>query len=244
MSEPLAALFFDLDGTLVREGAGEAVQRTAVTLAQRHGLSAEGILAANTSAWRDCWADQGERWMRGELSGDALPRDIWQRTLERFGQDDPALVDEAVEIHVREERATFTLFEESLAVLDALRADRMPLGLITNGPAESQRAKLVAAGIDDRFDVVIASGDLGVVKPEPEIFRHALDLLGIRAAQAAHVGDSFTADIVGAASVGMRAVWVNRQADAPPRTDVPHHDCRSLRDVLALVAQESDSRGR
>ncbi|MCI1020270.1 HAD-IA family hydrolase [Microbacterium sp. C5A9] len=244
MSEPLAAVFFDLDGTLVREGAAEAVRRTAVALAERHGLSADGILTANTSAWRDCWADQGERWMRGELSGDALPRDIWQRTLERFGQDDPTLVDEAVEIHLREERATFTLFDESLEVLDALRSDQVALGLITNGPARSQRAKLAAAGIDDRFDVVIASGDIGVVKPEAEIFRHALDRLGIRAAQAAHVGDSFSADVVGAASVGMRAVWVNRDASVAPRDDVPHHECRSLRDVLALVTQGSDSRAR
>jgi FMN phosphatase YigB (HAD superfamily) len=141
MTEPAAVVFFDLDGTLVRDGAGEAVRRTAVALAQRHGLSAEGILAANTSAWRDCWSDHGDRWMRGGLSGDALPRDIWQRTLERFGHADPALVDEAVATHLDEERSTFTLYDETIEVLDALRERRMPLGLITNGPAESQRAR-------------------------------------------------------------------------------------------------------
>lgn len=244
MSEPTAAVFFDLDGTLVRDGAGEAVRRTAHALARRHGLSASGILAANTSAWQDCWSDHGDRWMRGRLSRDALPRDIWQRTLERFGRGDPALVDEAVETHLEEEKSTFTLFGESIEILDVLRAHGIPLGLITNGPAESQRAKLVSSGIEDRFDTVIASGDLGVVKPEAEIFRQALAALGIRPAQAVHVGDSFAADVVGAVGVGMRAVWVNRDASVAPRGDVPHHESSSLHGVLALVTQESDSRAR
>lgn len=244
MSEHSAAVFFDLDGTLVRDGAGEAVRRTAVALARRHGFSADEILAANASAWPDCWADHGDLWMRGKLEGDALPRDIWQRTLERFGHADQALVDEALERHLREEALTFTLFEESLEVLDTLRAREVPVGLITNGPLESQRAKLVTAGIDARFDVVIASGDLGVVKPDAEIFLHALERLGIRPVDAVHVGDSFAADVVGAAAVGMSAVWINRAGGTAPRGDVPHHDSRSLRDVLALVAQGSGSRAR
>nr|WP_201469267.1 HAD family hydrolase [Microbacterium hydrocarbonoxydans] len=244
MSEHAAAVFFDLDGTLVRDGAAEAVRRTAVALARRHGFSAAEILAANASAWPDCWADHGDLWMRGKLESDALPRDIWQRTLERFGHADPALVDEALETHLREEALTFTLFEESLEVLDVLRAHAVPVGLITNGPFESQRAKLVTAGIDARFDVVIASGDLGVVKPDAEIFHHALEKLGVRAGHAVHVGDSFAADVVGAAGVGMSAVWINRAASIAPRTDVPHHDSRSLRDVLALIAQGSGSHAR
>lgn len=244
MSERPEVVFFDLDGTLVRDGAGEAVRRTAVALARRHGFSAPRILAANASAWPDCWADHGDLWMRGKLEGDALPRDIWQRTLERFGHADPALVDEAVETHLREEALTFTLFEESLEVLDVLRARQVPVGLITNGPLESQRAKLVTAGIDARFDVVIASGDLGVVKPDVEIFHHAAERLGIRPAHAVHVGDSFAADVVGAAEAGMSAVWVNRDASVAPRTDVAHHDSRSLRDLLALVPQGSGSHAR
>ncbi|GAB3601125.1 HAD family hydrolase [Microbacterium tumbae] len=239
MTDPIAAVFFDLDGTLVRDGAGEAVRQTARTLELRHGLPSDDILAANTAAWRDCWSEQGERWMRGELGEDALPREIWRLTLERFGRDDPALVEEAVVLHVQAERSTFTLFDETLDVLGTLRRDGMSIGLITNGPAAFQRAKLAEVGIGGYFDLVVASGDIGVLKPDAEIFERALAGLGIRAGQALHVGDNFAADVVGAADAGIRAVWINRDAAAAPRSDVPHHDGRSLRDVIALIPQGS-----
>lgn len=230
--EGIDAVFFDLDGTLVHDGAGDAVQHTARELARRHGLDAEAILAANTDAWRDCWALQGEKWMRGELPGDALPREIWRLTLSRFGRDDAALVDEAVVLHVRAEHGTFSLFAETLVVLGSLRADGIPLGLITNGPAEFQRAKLVTVGIDGLFDVVVASGDIGVLKPACEIFERALDGLGVAPDRAMHVGDNFAADVVGASDAGMTALWINRDAAPAPRADVPHRDIRSLHEVL------------
>lgn len=242
MPDPVDAVFFDLDGTLVRDGAGEAVRRTARALAARHDLSADDILAANEAAWSDCWSEQGERWMRGELEDDALPREIWRLTLERFGRSESELVDEAVVLHVQEERGTFTPFEETREVLDALRAGGVPVGLITNGPAEFQRAKLAEVGIDDSFDLVVASGDIGVLKPEREIFQRALDELDVDAARAVHVGDNFEADVIGAVDAGIRAVWINRDAAPAPRADVPHLDSRSLRDVLALIARGSGAR--
>lgn len=244
MTDPARAVCFDLDGTLVRDGAAEAIDRTAQELARRHGFSADDILEANASAWRACWSEQGDRWMRGRLVGDALPRDIWHRTLTLFGRDEQTLIDEAVELHIDAERETFTIFEETVEVLDELRALGIRIGLITNGPAASQRAKLAAAGIEEFFDVVVASGDLGVVKPEAGIFRHALDALGVPASRAVHVGDNFDADVVGATDAGMRAVWINRDSTPAPRSDVPHLDSRSLRDVLDVVAQGSALHGR
>ncbi|MGW8484411.1 HAD family hydrolase [Microbacterium sp. NPDC055903] len=239
MTAAIDVVFFDLDGTLVHDGAGDAVRQTAAELARRHGLSAAGILGANAEAWRDCWSAQGERWMRGELGDDALPREIWRLTLERFGRSELALVEEAVALHVRAEEGTFTLYEETVDVLEALRGDGVRLGLITNGPARFQRAKLTAVGIEGLFDLVVASGDIGVLKPETRIFRHALDEMGVAAEVAVHVGDNFGADVVGAVDTGMRAVWINRDGAEPPRADVPHVDGRSLRDVLSLLGQRS-----
>lgn len=240
----MRAVFFDLDGTLVRDGAGEAVRRTADPLARRHGLAASEILAANALVWPDCWSAQGERWMRGELADDALPREMWRLTLQRFGRVDRPLLDEAVALHVQAEQQTFSLFAETLEVLDALRAARVPLGVITNGPAEFQRAKLVAAGIDVLFDVVVASGDFGVLKPDAAIFRHALAALDVRAEDAVHVGDSFPADVVGAADAGMTAIWVNRDAAVAPRADLAHLDARSLRAVLTIAGRGDGIRAR
>ncbi|WP_460799185.1 hypothetical protein [Microbacterium sp. GXF0217] len=59
MNEHIDAVFFDLDGTLVHDGAGDAVRQTAQALARRHSLDAEAILASNAEVWSGCWAEQG-----------------------------------------------------------------------------------------------------------------------------------------------------------------------------------------
>ncbi len=91
---------------------------------------------------------------------------------------------------------------------------------------------------------MVTSEDLGILKPDVEVFRHALAGLGAEAGGAVHVGDDFAADVEGAARTGMQAVWVNRTGAAPPKVDVPHHDGRSLRDVLAVVGEGGLSRPR
>ena len=60
------------------------------------------------------------------------------------------------------------------------------------------------------FNAVAISGELGVAKPDPAIFRFALDKLGIGAANTWHVGDSLASAVAGAKAAGLTAVWLNR----------------------------------
>lgn len=72
------------------------------------------------------------------------------------------------------------------------------------------RGILAAVGIDTHLDFVLASGAVGVAKPSPEFFRLAVDRAGVEPAEAIMVGDSFRADVLGAWSAGMDAVWLDR----------------------------------
>ncbi|HLF79543.1 MAG TPA: HAD family hydrolase [Dehalococcoidia bacterium] len=96
------------------------------------------------------------------------------------------------------------------AVVEALRAE-YTLGLITNGEGVHQRRKLDALGIAHHFDVVLISGEFGQLKPSRAIFEQALSLAGVSAREAVHVGDNLDADVYGAKSAGMRAVWFNAE---------------------------------
>lgn len=102
-----------------------------------------------------------------------------------------------------------------LAVLDALR-ERVRLGLCSNWSwTPAAIAILESTGLRERLDAVAISHDVGVRKPRPEIFAAALDALGVPAAEALHVGDNLDADVVGAAALGIRTVWITRRvADA------------------------------
>ena len=96
---------------------------------------------------------------------------------------------------------------DTAATLQALRAHGRQLGVITNGGTERQRAKLVALGLEDAFDVVLISEAEGVRKPAVEIFQRALLRCGVEASEAAFVGDHPETDIEGARNAGLLPVW-------------------------------------
>jgi 2-haloacid dehalogenase/putative hydrolase of the HAD superfamily len=80
--------------------------------------------------------------------------------------------------------------------------------------SDIDRADLVVAlahhGLADRFTAIVTSEDARAYKPRPEPFTTALDALGLAPHEVAHVGDSLTRDVGGAASLGIPAIWVNR----------------------------------
>lgn len=92
--------------------------------------------------------------------------------------------------HYKEEARTTRTFDGVLETLSALKAKGIPLGLVTNKPRVPLDATLVAGGLSETFDVVVAGDDLDVRKPDPLPLRHAMTALS--AATCVYVGDSET----------------------------------------------------
>ncbi len=98
--------------------------------------------------------------------------------------------------------------EGTIEMLDWLRGRNYRLGVISN--AEGQIKQLIEhAGITDRFDVIIDSGEVGFDKPDERIFRHAMEQMGVQAERSVYVGDLYRIDVVGARKVGMTPVLVD-----------------------------------
>ncbi len=76
------------------------------------------------------------------------------------------------------------------------------------------REELQHHGVLDLFEVLSISCEVGYLKPHPRIFRHALDALGVSPSDSVMVGDSLRADVAGARSLGMTAVWKRNHAAA------------------------------
>lgn len=66
------------------------------------------------------------------------------------------------------------------------------------------------------FTALVTSEDARAYKPSPLMFRRGLAMLGLRAEEVVHVGDSLTADVAGAQAAGIGAVWVNRRGRPVP----------------------------
>lgn len=97
--------------------------------------------------------------------------------------------------------------EDTRVTLDALRHRGKKLGVITNGETIRQRKKLEMLGVTSVFDTVLISETEGVRKPEREIFERALHRCDVEAHEAVFVGDHPDADMEGARSAGLRAIW-------------------------------------
>ncbi len=92
---------------------------------------------------------------------------------------------------------------------------RYSLALVSNTMSDQPRLILEQTGLARHFEVVVCSRDLGVRKPNPRIFKHVLEKLGVEPGEAAHVGDSVEADMEGALNAGLIPIWI-RNAESRP----------------------------
>jgi putative hydrolase of the HAD superfamily len=150
--------------------------------------------------------------------------------------DIPALVAEASR---RWQYGPDALYPDVRPALDALAA-RYRLGVIANQQS-TVRDALERDGLTGFFEAWAVSEDLGLDKPDPRIFGHALEVAGAEPARSAMAGDRLDYDIKPAKSVGMRTIWVLRgEAPAEPTEEqlaIPDASVRSLDELPAAMEQ-------
>lgn len=113
-------------------------------------------------------------------------------------------------------QANWTCLPGARELAVELKRRSVLIAIVTNNIVSEQVAKLRRLGLEPFVDALVVSEAVGSSKPDGRIFAHALDELGVTAAEAVMLGDSWTADIDGARASGIRAVWFNpRRADRP-----------------------------
>jgi putative hydrolase of the HAD superfamily len=199
----MRAVLFDLDGTLMDHDA-----------ARDAAIAAHLPDPALAGEWQRLEAINYDEYAAGRCSFQEQRRRRVRGIHAAMGRTEPP--DDACDAwfaaYLEHYRAGWAAFEDVAPALAAL-ADALPdvrLGIVTNGEGGPQRAKLAAIGLTDRFPVFVASADVGMRKPDAEIFLHACEQLGVEPESAAHVGDRLDLDAQGAAVAGLRGIWVDR----------------------------------
>lgn len=193
-------IFFDLDHTLwdFRTNSREVL----LELHGELGLEQEGVAASEfVEVYEEVNHDLWGRYEAGHLDKAVLRTLRFRNTLLQFGLKSDRLVRRLAEDYLARTPYRTALNPGALRLLDALAADHR-LHIITNGFDDVQRIKLQASGITDRFQVVLSSERAGANKPQPKIFRKALELAGARSDESLMIGDSALADIAGARGAG------------------------------------------
>jgi 2-haloacid dehalogenase len=153
---------------------------------------------------------------------------------------DPQSVSDSFIQHLAE--AAF-LVEGALELLETLRGS-VPLILLTNGVSVVQRSRLAAANIEDYFRGIVISEEVGVQKPDPEVFRialeHATGNHGVATGRIAPnraimIGDNLHSDIQGALTSGLDACWFNIRGGTNEGDVRPTYTVTSLAEIPPLL---------
>jgi putative hydrolase of the HAD superfamily len=194
------------------------------------------VAAAVLSFARDFWATAEPAWRlklgearRLSVQGgfDALaaaghqqlPADLAIRIADRFSA-------------YREEE--MFIFPGAHDAIDRLRTLGVKLALVTNGAADTQRAKVERFELAHRFHHIQIEGEHGFGKPEERAYLHAMDALGVTAADTWMIGDNLEWEVEVPQKLGIYAIWMDVHGDGlPPGSTVkPDRIIRSLGELL------------
>ena len=119
--------------------------------------------------------------------------------------------DEMFTIYLRFYEENWRLFDDVIPCLNKLRPRK--LGIISNGDKYQQRQKLRDLKIIERFEVIVISDDIGISKPNPEIFWHGCKKANESLAKCYYIGDDLHTDAKAASEAGLKGIWLNREQE-------------------------------
>lgn len=238
----IRAIYFDLDDTLC--GYWDASKKGLREAFAEHllpGRTVEEMFEAWATAFREFAPSlKHTGWYEGYLKKSETTRTEQMRrtlaVLEAMDEDHAGRLSEA---YMRRRDANLTLFPDAISVLSDLKA-RFPLGLITNGPADTQRQEIATLGIERFLDHVFIEGEMGEGKPNPAVFQRATDAMGVQPHEILMVGNSFGHDVTPALAAGWRAIWIRRPSDVSPSAKGPEQIPEGTRLPDAIVGSLSE----
>jgi putative hydrolase of the HAD superfamily len=126
------------------------------------------------------------------------------------------------------------VFPGAHEAIDRLKALGVKLALVTNGAADTQRAKVERFALAHRFDHVQIEGEHGFGKPDERAYLHAMDALGVTAPETWMIGDNLEWEVQAPQRLGIYAIWMDVHGDGlPPGSTVrPDRIIRSLAELV------------
>lgn len=242
----LKAIFFDFDGTLADDGdsiRGALDCASTVILRRWPDIPLTDLIHTYRQASDMAWGDY-DRYLRHLSSPETMLMAVWHHTLSVWGYHDSAVEREAADIYWQHRLDHCQPYDDVVPFISQLTL-RFPLSLLTNGAPVMQRTKIRQSGLKPFFQHIFVGGEFPRGKPDPAIFQAALKAADCRPEQAIYVGDSLLHDIVGAQTVGIHGVWLNRKgisiADLPPQIRAqlgstrPDYEMESLSSLQACI---------
>lgn len=209
----LRAVFFDVGNTLLfpHPSVSEVCRQILAEEGHVHDLGAIDELMPMVDAFYEDRYQSDDTFWTDEAETSQVWIGMYSLLCRQLGIEDEA---ERIALRVYEEfgRADrWRAYDDVVPAFRRLRDRGLSIGLISNW--DTRLTGLMAGmGIAPLLDTIVSSAEVGLHKPDPRIFELACERLGVRPDECAHVGDHQYADVLGARSVGMLPVLIDRHA--------------------------------
>lgn len=192
------AIIFDLDGTLIDNYAS--------FWAAFDNFAAEfpNVFCTEDAVQRATWIDVYYRSNR---------KSAYQAFCKCYRWQDPPEFEEVWKLWFSHYVQHAQPFPWTIDLLTHLQANQIAIGILTNGSSVYQRDKLRSSGLDQYFEHILVSEEIGVAKPSPEPYHMISKLLHAPIAECLFVGDTPHTDILGAKNAGMDSLLVSGKSD-------------------------------
>jgi len=223
-------LFFDLDNTLVDFKTAEFESLHLTYKAFYEDLALEHtfrdlFITINRSLWKAA--------EKGEIDSKHIRVQRFKEI--NYHLDATECPDKIAQFYLHHLAEKSTWLEMAKETLKALSAS-YKIAVITNGFSCVQRKKYALHGMDEWVSALIISEEVGVSKPDKQIFDHAFGEMGCTPYETLMIGDSLSSDYQGALNVGMDFCWINFEDHLLPiEFPKPQYEVKSVSELLKLL---------
>lgn len=173
-------------------------------------------------------------WLRSLMGAHT---DFWAVTSDAldYALDSHSIADHGLREDLLSAYLSLDAYPEVVTVLQALKQRGMKTAILSNGSPKMLSAAVASSGIEKLLDANLSVEDVGIYKPDPRVYRLAVNTLGVSARQISFQSSNAW-DAVGAAAFGFKVAWVNRFDQRPERLPAqPHAELKTLDELLPLL---------
>lgn len=232
------AILFDLDDTIISAGSRKLVF---LTLAEEFAAAFAPLTPAEAAARLEAHAavfwDDPERHRHRRLNLAEGRRTMIAEAFAGMSAEAPGATPKAAEAfaaRLHAAREENRLFPSAVETLEAIRSAGVKMALVTNGSADMQRAKIAQFDLARLFDHIQIEGEAGFGKPEERAYLHAMQALGVEAADTWMVGDNLEWEVAAPQRLGIFAVWHDHLGEGLPPGS-PYRPDRIIRAISELL---------
>lgn len=225
-------IFFDLDRTLWDFDAAAEVAFERIY--EKYHLDQLGIPSAHE--FHEVYHPLNEQlWVlyrANAITKEDLNRTRFMAPLSHYGIENVELADNLSKDYVYYSPRIVRLVPGTMELLQYLKS-KYHLHIITNGFQEIQDVKMQGSGMAPYFESITVSEEIGIKKPNPELFLYALKKAQAQATDSLMIGDEMDVDIIGAKNAGMDQLFFNRKNE--PHEEEVTYEVRHLSEIMEIL---------